>query len=63
MLGHARPPEYPIGMNPDERLLLSAHISANLPWEVFGRNGHMFFHAPAASIRKGKWQDVTQKRW
>jgi hypothetical protein len=63
MLGHPRSPEFPIGTSASSRLLLSAHLSANLPWEIFGRNGHMFFHAPVESIRKGKWTDVMQKRW
>jgi hypothetical protein len=63
MLGHPGPCEFPIGNDPDARLLLSAHVSAGLPWEIFGRNGYMFFHAPARSIRERKWEDVALRRW
>jgi hypothetical protein len=63
MLGHPRPCEFPIGQDPDARLLLSAHVSAGLPWDIFGRNGHMFFYAPSRSIRERKWKDVALRRW
>jgi hypothetical protein len=64
MLGHAYGCEYPIGMDPTSRLLLSVDVKeSGLPWDLFGRNGFLFFHAPEAAVRAGRWDEAQHREW
>lgn len=64
MLGHPRGCEYPIGNDPETRLLLSLEArSSGLPWSFFGRNGFLFFRISEASLREGRWSEVRHKEW
>jgi hypothetical protein len=64
LLGHATGCEYPVGREPDARLLLSLEArSTGLPWGLFGRNGHLFVRIPQRSLEKREWGDATHKEW
>jgi len=65
MLGHPVGCEYPIGTDPDSRLLLSLEAKeSGLGWErYFGRNGYLFFYARASAIRARNWSAARHKQW
>ena len=64
MLGHAYGCEFPIGMDPTSRLLLSVDAKASrLPGARFGRNGFLFFHAPEAALRAARWDEARHREW
>ncbi len=62
MLGHPRGAEGPIGDSPDSYLLLSLdERSSGLSYDLFGRNGYLYFYAPLASLRARDWSAVRQR--
>lgn len=61
MLGHPYGCEYPIGRDPDARLLLSLDVKVGLPW--IGRNGFLFFFAPATAIAERAFDRAQHKEW
>jgi hypothetical protein len=64
LLGHPAGCEYPIGRDPDSRLLLSLEApSSGLSWDVFGRNGFLFLRIPQRSLENGLWNDALHKEW
>lgn len=64
MLGHPLGCEFPIGRERDARLLLSLEAKeSRLPWDLFGRNGFIFFRIREADLREGRWESVTHKEW
>ncbi len=64
MLGHPAGCEYPIGSDPDGRLLLSLEArSSGIGWEVTGRNGFLVVRMPQASLAAHRWEDATHKEW
>jgi hypothetical protein len=64
MLGHAHGCEFPIGDDPHERLLLSIDVKeSGLPWDLFGRNGFLFFHMREDAMRGARWETVRHKEW
>lgn len=64
MLGHPYGREFPIGSDAKERLLLSLNADeSGLPYELFGRHGMLYVHAPEAAIRARRWDEARHKEW
>jgi hypothetical protein len=64
MLGHAHGCEYPVGSDPDGRLLLSLEArSSGIGWNLTGRNGFLFIRMSQASLAERRWEDATHREW
>jgi hypothetical protein len=64
LLGHPDGCEYPIGDEPDARLLLSLEAkSSGLGGDVFGRNGFLFVRIAQGALERGAWDEATHKEW
>ena len=64
LLGHPDGCEFPIDDDPSNRLLLSLEVkSAGLPWEIFGRNGFVFFRITEEALRARRWSEARHKEW
>ncbi len=64
LLGHPCGCEFPIGDDVSSRLLLSLESNpTGLPWELFGRNGFVFFRIQGGALREGRWSAVRHKEW
>lgn len=64
LLGHPYGCEFPIGDDVSSRLLLSLESNATgLPWDIFGRNGFVFFSIPEGPLRERRWNAARHKEW
>jgi hypothetical protein len=64
LLGHPPGTEFPIGRDPDARLLLALESAAvDHPAPIFGKNGFLFVGISAAALAARAWDEAFHKEW